>query len=180
MPPASARQNIVLIGFMGSGKSTVARRLAQLLHYPLIDTDQRIEELAGRPIPQIFAEEGEEGFRQRESALLEELATSDAPRHIISTGGGIVVRPQNRPLIRSLGFVVWLRATEATIYERTRHTRDRPLLLTEDPLTLIRQLLATRTPFYREAAHLTVDTEGLSSDEVASGILESARYFFAS
>jgi len=173
-------KNIVLIGFMGCGKSTVARRLEQILHYPLIDTDARIEAEAGMSIAEIFAAEGEEGFRARESLLLREIAASGMPRHIISTGGGIVVRPENRPLLRALGYVVWLRATEEVIHERTRHNRDRPLLYAEDPQRRIHELLSARTPFYAEAAHLTVDTEGLSSGEVAAGILESARYFFAS
>jgi shikimate kinase len=173
-------KNIVLIGFMGAGKSTVARRLEQILHYPLIDTDGHIEAAAGMTIAEIFAAEGEAGFRERESALLREIAASGIPRHIISTGGGIVVRPENRLLLRALGYVVWLRATEKVIHERTRHNRDRPLLYAEDPRRTIHELLTVRTPFYAEAAHLIVDTEGLSSEEVAVGILESARYFFAS
>lgn len=173
-------KNIVLIGFMGCGKSTVARRLAEVLHYPLIDTDQRIEQDARMSIPELFAAVGEEAFRDREAALLREIAASHTPRHIISTGGGIVVRPDNRPLLRTLGYVVWLRATEEVIFERTRHNRDRPLLQTTDPRASIHHLLTLRTPFYQETAHLTVDTEGLSSIEVAAGILESARYFFAS
>lgn len=173
-------KNIVLIGFMGCGKSTVARRLAHILHYPVIDTDEQIEAQAATTIANIFAAEGEAGFRERESALLREISQSGMPRHIISTGGGMVVRPENRPLLRALGYVVWLRATEEIIHERTRHNRDRPLLYAQDPKRVIHELLTARAPFYAETAHLTVDTEGLSSQEVAAGILESARYFFAS
>lgn len=171
-------KNIVLIGFMGCGKSTVGRELQQRLGYPLIDMDSLIEQRAGKPITALFAELGEPAFRDMETQLLEELCDPEAPRRILSTGGGVVVRPQNRELLRQLGYVVWLQAPVGTILDRTSRNRDRPLLHTEDPRARIEALLQERMPWYRESAHLALDTRGLDSGEICTGILESARYFF--
>lgn len=168
----------MLIGFMGCGKSTVGRELQQRLGYPLVDMDQVIEQREGRPITRIFEQDGEAAFRGMESRLLEELADPTAPRRIISTGGGVIGRAENRGLLRRLGYVVWLDAPPATIFERTAKNRSRPLLQTEDPEARIRSLLAERIPLYQETAHLRLDTAGLSCSEAATGILESARYFF--
>ncbi|MFD0893192.1 shikimate kinase [Luteolibacter ambystomatis] len=171
-------KSIVLIGFMGSGKTTVGRELHQRLGYPLVDMDHLIEQRAGKPITAIFAESGEDAFRDMETALLQELSAPDAPRRIISTGGGVVVRPENRELLHQLGYVVWLHAPVDTILERTGRNRERPLLHTEDPRAKIEALLELRRPWYQATAHQAVDTEGLDSSEIATGILESARYFF--
>ena len=171
-------KNIVLIGFMGSGKSTVGRELHHRLGYQLVDMDQLIEQRAGKPITAIFAEDGEDVFREMETRLLEELCDPAAPRRIISTGGGVVGREANRRLLRHLGYVVWLHAPKAVILERTARNHDRPLLHSDDPAARIEALLEVRKPLYAEAAHLKVDTAGLDSGELATGILESARYFF--
>lgn len=171
-------KNIVLIGFMGSGKSTVGRELHQRLGYPLIDMDHIIEQRAGKPITAIFAENGEEKFREMETALLEELADPAATRRIISTGGGVVGRQVNRELLRQLGYVVWLHAPPAVILDRTSKNRDRPLLHTDDPAARVEALLTERKPLYAETSHLKVETAGLDCKELATGILESARYFF--
>ncbi|MGL4401417.1 MAG: shikimate kinase [Luteolibacter sp.] len=171
-------KNIVLVGFMGSGKSTVGRELHHRLGYPLVDMDQVIEQRAGKPIAVIFAEDGEEEFREMETRLLGELHDPGVARRIISTGGGVVGREANRALLRQLGYVVWLHAPIATILDRTAKNRDRPLLHTEDPAARIEALLAERKPWYAEVAHLKVDTAGLDCNELATGILESARYFF--
>lgn len=173
-------KNIVLIGFMGSGKSTVGRELHQRLGYALVDMDQIIEQRAGKSIAAIFADDGEEKFRDMETQLLGELDDPAAPRRIISTGGGVIGREVNRALLRQLGYVVWLNAPVGTILERTRKNRDRPLLHTDHPRARIVSLLAVRKPFYEQAAHLKVETSGLDSRELATGILESARYFFTS
>ncbi|MEI6655500.1 MAG: shikimate kinase [Verrucomicrobiota bacterium] len=177
--PASVPNNIVLIGFMGCGKSTVGRELHRLLGYPLVDMDAILEERADKPITRIFAEDGESAFRDMESRLLEELAQSPESGHIIATGGGVVSRPENRAWLQRLGYVVWLCAPAVVILNRTRNNAERPLLHSADPADRIKNLLAEREPWYRESAHLTVDTAGLSSREIAAGILESARYFFA-
>jgi shikimate kinase len=172
-------RNIVLIGFMGSGKSTVGRELQLRLGYPLVDMDQVIEQRAGKAITAIFEDEGEEAFRAMETALLRELADAAAPRRIISTGGGVVGRDENRELLRSMGYVVWLDAPLKAIMERTSKSRQRPLLHTEDPATRIRELMALREPLYQETAHLKLDTAGLDSGELTTGILECARYYFS-
>lgn len=171
-------KNIVLIGFMGSGKSTVGRELNHRLGYPLVDMDQVLERRAGKPIAAIFADDGEEAFRDMESRLLEELIDPAAPRRIISTGGGVIGREKNRELLRHLGYVVWLHAPVEVVLERTSKNRDRPLLHTANPRERIEELMRVRAPLYTETAHLKVDTSGLDSAELATGILESARYFF--
>ncbi len=171
-------KNIVLIGFMGCGKSTVGRDLHARLGYPLVDMDQMIEKRAGKSIAAIFADSGEQAFREMESQLLEELGDPSAPRRIISTGGGVIGRASNRELLRQLGYVVWLHAPVHVILERTGKNRERPLLHTPDPAAKVAELLAIREPLYASTAHLKVDTAGLDSAELATGILESARYFF--
>lgn len=171
-------ENIVLIGFMGCGKSTVGRELQKLLSYPLVDMDAMIEERAGKPITRIFAEDGEAAFRDMESELLSELEQAVGTGRIIASGGGVVARLENRACLQRLGFVVWLSAPVPVILRRTRNNGERPLLLTEDPHGRVKSLLAEREPWYRQCANLKVDTVGLNSREIACGILESARYYF--
>jgi len=168
--------HIVLIGFMGSGKTTVGHLVAEKLAWPFVDTDALVVEQAGLSIPDIFATEGEAGFRKRESAVLARL-TTDPPR-VIATGGGIVTQPQNAPLLRSLGFVVWLSASESDIFARVSRNRNRPLLHTADPRQTIHNLLAQRRPFYESFAHLTIETHGLEPEEIAYGVCESARHYY--
>lgn len=169
-------QNIVLIGFMGCGKTTVGRLAAQKLGWPFVDTDQMIAVQAGRTIPEIFQAEGEAGFRRRETAVLEGLESRRA--QVVATGGGIVTQPRNVPLLRQLGFVVWLNAGEDVIYERVMRNRNRPLVQTANPQETIRELLAARRPLYAQAAHFTIETAGLAVEEVAYGVCESARHYF--
>lgn len=171
-------QNIVLIGFMGSGKSTIGRDLAQTLSYAQIDTDTLIEKRAGKSIPRIFAEDGESTFRAFESAVLQGIADDQLQGHIISTGGGIITDPGNRGLLRRLGYVVWLVVSPEEIHRRTSRNRNRPLLDNDHPEETIRTLLAERTPAYRETAHLSIETDNLTFPEVTAGIIDSARYFF--
>jgi len=172
-------ENIILIGFMGCGKTTVARELHLRLGYPLVDMDHAIEKQTGKSITQIFAEEGEPVFRDMEASLLKSLMDPDAPHRIISTGGGVVGRAENRTMLRSLGYVVWLDAPASVIIEHTRKTRNRPLLLTDNPEERIAQLMEERRPLYQVTSHLRIDTSELDCHELATGILESARYFFS-
>lgn len=172
-------KNLILIGFMGSGKSTVGRELHSRLGYELVDMDTVIEQREGRPIARIFEESGEEYFRDLETELLKELNDGSGGRRIISTGGGVVGREENRELLRHMGYVIWLHAPVNVIYERTSRNRERPLLQTENPIAKIEALMEKRQPWYEETAHLKVDTTGLDGGELAVGILESARYFFS-
>lgn len=171
-------ENIVLVGFMGSGKSTVGRELHHRLGYPWVDMDHEIERRVGKSVAAIFAQEGEDFFRKKETELLQELAEHREAHHIISTGGGVVMREENRALLKRIGFVVWLDAPFEIIHERTARNRDRPLLRTENPAALIRTMLETREPCYHAASHMKIETAGLDSTEIATGIIESARYFF--
>ena len=172
------QRNIILIGFMGTGKSTIGRILAQNLGYPLIDTDQTIEAEQNCTISEIFEKSGEEAFRNIESDALRSL--TNHTRHIISTGGGVIGRPENRQILRQIGYVVWLSASPKEIHKRTSRNNNRPLLNQKDPEGFIRTLLEKRTPHYKETAHLKIETDQLNFDEVATGILESARYHFSS
>jgi shikimate kinase len=179
MQPADGLpKNIVLIGLMGCGKTTVGRKLQNMLGYPLVDTDHLIEEKAGMTITEIFARRGEQSFRELESAVLNELTAPNTPRRIIATGGGIVGRRANRKLLSKLGYVVWLQAPVDVILQRTARNRDRPLLQTENPREKIEKLLTERSPLYHEIADLELETAGLETEEIACGILESARYHF--
>lgn len=171
-------KNLVLVGFMGTGKSTIGRQLSKILGYPLVDTDARIVAEERRAISDIFASEGEEYFRDLETQLLRTLCQEQTHKQIISTGGGIVLREENRKLLRELGFVIWLVAKPETILERTSRNRERPLLDTEDPAGTIRQLLGEREAAYDSSAHLTLETSGLTFSEISTGIIESARYHY--
>ena len=147
-----------LVGMPGSGKSTVGRQLARRLGLPFVDLDQRLEELLGTSIRQYFEQHGEPAFRDREAALLAELAAQPGPM-VLSTGGGAVLREGNRDALRQ-GFphVLYLRASPEEIFKRVRHDRSRPLLQVEDPLARLRDLYRARDPLYRQAAHYVIET----------------------
>lgn len=170
--------NIILIGLMGSGKSTVARIVAQMTGFQCVDTDHLIIEAANKPIPAIFAAEGEAGFRARESAVLRGLLGRRGS--CIATGGGIITQPRNLPLLRHLGYIVWLDADPSLLARRTSHNNDRPLLAgEEDPQAKLTRLLAERKPIYKALADLRIQTSDLTPQESAYGIMESARVFFS-
>jgi shikimate kinase/nucleoside-diphosphate-sugar epimerase len=176
--PLPRQPNIILIGLMGSGKTTVARIVSQMIGFQCIDTDQLIIEAAGQSIPAIFAAEGETGFRLRESAALRSLLGKRGA--CIATGGGIITQPRNLPLLRHLGYIVWLDADPALLARRTSHNNDRPLLAgEEDPKTKLTRLLDERKPLYKSLADLRIQTSELTPQETAYGIMESARVFFA-
>ncbi len=158
---------------MGTGKTTVGMRVARSLGLRFVDTDKLIAKQAGRSIPRIFAELGEERFREMETGVLRRCATDEG--QVISTGGGIVTREENRAILREAGYVIWLRASPESIYERVRRNRNRPLLETEDPLGTIRELLATRGALYEACADLSIATDHLTMDETCFGVTESAR-----
>lgn len=165
---------------MGSGKSTIGRILAEKIGYHLVDTDHVIERETGMAVTEIFASQGEDGFRSMETFLLQNMLEQNCADHIISTGGGMIIREQNRTLLRQLGFVVWLDCTAEEIFARTSRSGHRPLLQCDDPMAAITHLLTERRPMYEATAHLRINATGLDFDEIACGILESARYHYGS
>lgn len=161
-------RNIALTGFMGVGKSSVGRALAEQLHFEFLDTDEVIETNAGKSISRIFSEEGEPTFRALECQLVQQLAGRD--RLVISTGGGLAVNADNLASLKAHALVVCLWASPEAIWERVRHQSHRPILQTVDPPARIRELLAQREPFYKQADVL-VNTELRSLREVVQQVL---------
>ena len=163
-------RNLYLVGMMGSGKSSSGRPLAKQLGYGFVDADPVIEQVAGRPIPKIFAEEGEAGFRAIESQVLQAIGQ----RHslVVATGGGVVTRPENWGILHQ-GVVIWLAPDRERILKRLANDpTQRPLLETDDPTASLDALLSKRNPFYAEAdLHLSVGDQ--SAEEVAAMVLEA-------
>ncbi|NLK27548.1 MAG: shikimate kinase [Clostridiales bacterium] len=164
-------QNIVLIGFMGAGKTCIGRRLARRLKLPFEDTDSFIEKKEQCSIRQIFETHGEEYFRDLETELLLELKKSNQLR-ILSTGGGLPMREQNRLLLREIGHVVYLQAYKDTIIQRLAGDTSRPLLQGEELAIKVDKLLAIRAPFYEATAHTIISTDGKTIDEVTQIIID--------
>jgi shikimate kinase len=164
--------NIVLIGYRGTGKSEVARQLALRLGWDWVDADVEVELKAGKSIAAIFADDGEPAFRDLEATILAELVQRD--RAVLALGGGVVLRPANRSLLRQVTKVVWLTATPETIARRlaadAATASRRPNLTAAGGLEEIRRLLAERTPLYRELGDIEIDTENKSAAEVAAEI----------
>jgi shikimate kinase len=164
---------IILIGYRGSGKTTVGRLLAQQLGWDFADADDHIETTAGKSIAAIFKDEGEPGFRDREAAALADLCQRQ--RIVIATGGGAVLRPANRELLRNSGFIAWLTTAPTTSWERLQGDATtasrRPNLTTSGGLEEVQTLIAARTPIYRELSHFSIDTDTESPEAVASAIL---------
>jgi shikimate kinase len=151
--------SIALIGMPGGGKSTVGRHLARRINVPFVDTDAEIERRLGCPIRTFFEQEGEQRFRDVESSVLAELlAGAPGSRGVIATGGGVVLRTENRDLLLQHTTCIYLRSTPEELFRRLRHDLKRPLLQVADPLSRLRELYATRHPLYRKAAHFVVET----------------------
>ena len=147
---------VSLVGLPGSGKSTVGRQLARRLQQPFVDSDHVLEARLGCSIRAYFEREGEERFRDQEQAVLDEL--TQQPAGVLSTGGGIVLRPLNREHLKSRTQVVYLKSAPDELYRRLRHDTQRPLLQVADPLGRLRELYASRDPLYRETAHFVIET----------------------
>jgi shikimate kinase len=165
------KQNIFLVGPMGSGKSAVGKYLARLIHAPFVDSDTEIERRTGVDIPYIFEKEGEAGFRERERETLEVL-TADGPM-VLATGGGAVLLPQNRGYLSERGCVVYLKTSVAQQVFRVKHARNRPLLNNVDPGQKLEQLMRERAPIYEALADVTVSTDGRRVRSVAEDILRA-------
>lgn len=151
---------------MGAGKTTLGKALAARLGMAFVDTDRVIEERTGVSIPTVFEIEGEEGFRRREAQVVADIAETGG--RVVATGGGIVLRPENRERLAASGFVVYLNVPPHLLWERTRHDRNRPLLQVANPLQKLRELFQARDPYYREVADLVVDGARMK----ANGILQ--------
>lgn len=149
-------QSVFLVGMMGAGKTTVGKLLAQALGWRFIDADRELEARNGVPVTTIFELEGEEGFRKRESTLIDELTR--LPNIVLATGGGAVLLPANRRFLHERGLVIHLRVTADEVHRRTRRDTHRPLLRTADPRARIEALLVERGPLYAECAHLSLQS----------------------
>lgn len=163
-------RNIFLIGPMGAGKSAVGRYLARTLHLSFVDSDDEIESRTGVDIAFIFEKEGEQGFRKREAAVIDDLSKIDGV--VLATGGGAVVDPENRSRLGGRGYVVYLYTSVDEQVSRTQRGRKRPMLENDDPRGTLEALLAKRDPLYREIADLIVETDGRKVKSVANEIIE--------
>lgn len=161
--------NVILIGFMGCGKTTVGLRLSYRLRRTIIDTDKEIEKEEKRTISDIFAAKGEAYFRDKETEWLRKLLENTG-NQIISVGGGLPLREENRELLRELGQVFYLRAEAETIYDRVKNDTSRPLLQVEDPQAKIRMLLQERDSCYRDASDVVIDVDGKEFEEIIDEI----------
>ncbi len=166
-------RRVLLVGMAGAGKSTVGRILAERLGWGYVDTDESVVERTGQSIPALFRDEGEPVFRAHEHDALRSVLARSAPV-VVSLGGGAVLDPRNREMVRQAGTVVWLRAELPTLTERLGDAEDRPVVAREgrDPAGLGR-LVAERRPHYAEVAKIVVDVDGMTPDEVAEAVLAS-------
>ncbi len=167
------KNNIILIGFMGTGKTVAGKRLASLLEFGYLDTDTLIEKTEGKAISDIFAQKGEEYFRSVETRVLDTLGQYN--NLVISTGGGIVLREENVKKLKELGTIVLLTAGPDTIIERLKDDESRPLLKTPDRRKKIDEILSERNPIYEAAADFEIETSDISADEVARQIIKETK-----
>lgn len=170
------KDNIVFIGFMGSGKTTVGKELAKRLKMNFLDTDSYIENRTGKSIPEIFAKEGEEAFRRLETEALQHLRDT-VKNTVISTGGGMPLKRENAGLLKEIGRVYYLTAADSIIYERVKGDSDRPLLRGSNPYERIHELMKNRAPLYERAADIWVDTNCNDLEEVIARVKEDWAQF---
>lgn len=164
------KNNIFIVGPMGVGKTTIGRHLANHLGYEFKDSDREIEEHTGATIPLIFELEGEEGFRRRERTAIEELT---AMQHIVlATGGGAVLAEENREFLKARGTVIYLHASVEQLLKRTRNSKNRPLLQTEDPGAKLRALMQERRPLYESVADISLETGRFTVKQVLKELLK--------
>ncbi len=159
-----------MIGFMGAGKTTVGRCLSEMTGYPLLDTDQLIEEQAGMTVSRIFQVYGEEEFRRLETEIIRQLMERDGD-WVLSAGGGMPLREENRKLLRQAGRVVYLKVSPGTVLNRLRGDTTRPLLQGGDVKEKVENLMDSRNPVYERTAHITVETDGRFPEDIAEEIV---------
>ena len=165
----STRSLVILVGMMGAGKSTIGRMLAESIGFEFIDADRELEARSGVSIPTIFEIEGEDGFRRREAALLDEL--SQRAGIVLATGGGAVLDDDTRQRLHERGLVIYLRTSADEVFRRTRRDKSRPLLQTGNPRERIDQLLKEREPLYAAAAHLTFQSAAANPKRLVERLL---------
>lgn len=166
-------KNVILIGFMGAGKTSIGQELAVRSGRTFLDTDEYIEKKSGMTISHIFDAMGEEAFRKMETEALRDLISTSGS-YVISVGGGLPMRAENRTLLKELGTVVYLKVSPETVEERLRGDTTRPLLRGDNPRKKIEELLSLRGPLYEEAAHLIVNADGRTPEEITSEIVRLA------
>ncbi len=166
--------NIVLIGYRCTGKSSIGRRLADILEWRFVDTDELIEQEAGLKIEDIVLKKGWDEFRRLERRVVEEVSSLD--KSVISTGGGVVLDQRNIRDLQKNGWIVWLKASPEIIRERMLRDKEsgftRPTLTGKDPIDEIKEVLDKRTPFYKKAAHLVIETDNFSQEKLCDMILK--------
>lgn len=164
--------NVILIGYMGCGKSTIGVKLSYKLQQPFLDTDKMIEAKEERTIAKIFDTDGEAAFRQLETECIRGLL-GEKKWYVIATGGGLPVMKKNRAILKDLGKVVYLRIRPETVYERLKNDRSRPLLRGENPMEKIKEMMQMRAPAYEAAADVIIDVDGKGFEEILSEIEEN-------
>ncbi len=165
-------KNIILIGFMGCGKTSVGKRLSQTLECEFLDTDELIEQQQQRTISDIFATDGEAAFREMETECLKNLLERQGDGFVLSVGGGLPIREVNRGLLKELGDVILLQVSPDVVYKRLRNDTTRPLLQDKNPRGRILDLMSARKSYYEEAATHIVDVNDRSFEEIVADILE--------
>jgi len=169
------KQNIFLIGPMGAGKTTMGRQIARRLNMDFEDSDHAIEAHTGVDIPLIFEKEGEEGFRKRESAIIDEL--TQRSQLVLATGGGAILAKENRQNLKNRGLVIYLHSDIKHLLERVGHDKNRPLLQTPDPAATFREIMKIREPLYRETADIIINTGQQSIRAVINVMLDKIKTY---
>lgn len=170
------KDNIILTGFMGCGKTSVGIRLSYALKRTMTDTDKWIEKKKNMTVSEIFEKYGEPVFRQMETDCIREL-TAEQNHQIISTGGGLPMKEENRRLLKKLGRVYYLKVTPETVYERLKEDTTRPLLQGENPKAKISELLSKRAPLYENGADAIIDVSGKSFEKIIEEILQKEKAY---
>ena len=170
-PSVAIATHVALVGLPGVGKSSIGWRAAELLGCKFVDLDEAITDRDGRPIPQIFAEDGESAFRDFETETLQAVLDIEQPL-LLATGGGIVVRPDNREMLRAGAGVLWLRASIDTLLPRVARNQNRPLFAETDAKAKLQELSQQRNPLYGEVASEVCDVDDLTIEQIASCVVE--------
>lgn len=165
-------KNIILIGFMACGKSSVGRRLSQAIDLEFLDTDSLIEQKTGTSISDIFSTQGEPAFRTMETECLKELINREGGAFVLSVGGGLPIREENRRLLSQIGTVIYLRVTPDTVFMRVRNDKSRPLLQTTNPRGRIMDMMNARKQFYEDAADYVLEADNKSFEAIIDEIKE--------